>query len=268
MRRSRKSHELAETSRHTVGVRRGDEPERERIASDAIREMYALIPSLGSFRVEFDKRVPFAVAFGWWIRVIRTAEGLRLMHQAGLAHESSPLLRTILHHTAAIEWLTRDPEEVLDALREEHEQRRHTLGEKARQRDWDLTEVDLGSRPPKKKVIGLEYLRQFEQMCDRIGVANLYVAYMLESTYSHASGLSADAYLDLDEQGWPRLRDTAALEGVPLTTTAMFAATATSIVGGFIQDDRLTTIAAAVGDRLQVPVTLVDAAKDDSRSGG
>lgn len=54
----------------------------------------------------------------------------------------------------------------------------------------------IESRPP-----GLTYLARFEQLCEHIGVPNLYVAYMIESAYAHASALSADVYLDISAGG-------------------------------------------------------------------
>ncbi len=225
-------------------------------AANAIRELNNLFPSLRSIAVDVRLAAASAVAFGWWMRILRTAEGVRRMHEAGLSQEASPLLRTILHHTAALEWLQRCPDDVLQALKHEHARRRQSLSQKAKARDWDLNGVNLGPPPRGERPAGLVYLERFEQLCEHIGVPNLYVAYMVESAYAHASGLSADVYLDLDEGGHTRLRDSPTNSGQPLKVTAMFAATATNIFGDLLKDDRLTKAAEAVGVRLSVPVTL------------
>lgn len=52
------------------------------------------------------------------MRIVRTAEGIRGMYEAGLSQEASPQLRTILHHAAALEWLRQGPDEVLEALKQ------------------------------------------------------------------------------------------------------------------------------------------------------
>lgn len=237
------------------------EPDTDK-AAIAIRRLFALVETLGSFEVPYEQRVPFAVGFGWWMRIVRTAEGIRLLHEAGLSQEASPLLRTLLHHTAALEWLRLFPEEALDAPREEHEQRRHDLADHALRREWELTGLNLGERPTKKKLDGLRYLREFEKMSEQVGATNLYVAYKLESAYAHPSGLSADTYVQLADDGRPVLRDTPVIRGVPLKTTAMFAATATHILGTMIGDERLTAAADGVGEALQVPTAIT--ADDDA----
>lgn len=228
-------------------------------AAVEIRTLSKLVDTLGSFEVPYEQRVPFALGFGWWMRILRTAEGICLLHEAGLSQEASPLLRTLLHHTAALEWLRLFPDEVLDALREEHEQRRHDLADHATRRDWEFSGLNLGQRPEKKKLDGLRYLREFEKMCDHVHATNLYVAYKLESAYAHPSGLSADTYIQLGDDGLPFLRDTPVIDGVPLKTTAMFTATATRIVGLLIGDQRLIAAADHVGNVLDVPTAIAPA---------
>lgn len=238
----------------------GQEPEAA--SAHAIRELTALSSALGTLAVERDRSNAFFVGFGWWMRVLRTAEGIRLLHEASLSHEASPLLRTVLHHTVAMEWLRRHPEEVLEAVADEHGRRRQSLGQKAKARNWDLTGVVFGAPPTGSKPSGLEYLREFEKLCDHVEAPNAYVAYMVESAYAHASALSAERYLEQDEEGRIRLSDSATAPGVPLRVTAMFAATATNILGSFIKDDRLTEAAGRIGERLSVPVTLAPAAEE------
>lgn len=153
---------------------------------------------------------------------------------------------------------------MIEALREEHVQRRHDLAGKASRRDWDLTGVDLGQPPPKQKLDGLRYLRNFEKMCDHVGIPDLYVAYKVESAYAHPSALSADTYICVGPDGLPQLRDSPVTGGVPLKTTAMFAAVATRVLGQLIGDDRLTDAADRIGKRLGVPTTLPSPADDES----
>lgn len=226
------------------------------MAAEAIRELSDLVPKVGKFAVDVDKAAAFTVGFGWWMRILRTAEGVSTMHEVGLSQEASPLLRTIIHHAGAMEWLRQRPDEVLEALKRELARRRQSLGEKARARDWDLKGVILGPPPRGNKPDGLRYLDRFEKLCDHIGLPNLYMAYLVESAYAHASSSSADMYVDLDERGQTRLRDSTSASGVPLKVTAMFAAAATNTLGAFVEDERLTKTAEAIGERLDVPVTL------------
>jgi hypothetical protein len=231
-----------------------DEQDVEELAADAIRELGDLVPKLGEFAVDVDKA--FAVGFGWWMRILRTAEGVTRMHEVGLSQEASPLLRTILHHTAALAWLRQYPDEALEALEHDHARRRQRLGQKAQARDWDLKGIKFGPPPRSKRPHSLVYLDRFEELCDHIEVPNLYVPYLVESTYAHPSGKSADAYLEPGDRGRPRLRDSPSVSGAPLRATVMFAAIATNILGDFVKDERLTTASEAIGERLSLPVTL------------
>jgi Family of unknown function (DUF5677) len=241
------------TLRHMNAASEQDETEK---AADAIRQLNELSKALGSLEVDANIASASAVGFGWWMRILRTADGVRRMHEADLSQEASPLLRTILHHTAALEWLRQHPAEVLDALRSEHARRRQSLGQKAKARDWDLKQINFGPAPTSDKPDGLIFLDRFEKLCNHIGAPNLYVAYMLESAYVHASGLSADTYLELDDQGSPQLRGSPSMSGVPLKVTLMFAAIATNVLGHFINDDRLTEASESIGERLSLPLTL------------
>lgn len=111
--------------------------EDDELAANAIQELNNLLPSLQAISVEAGLAAASAVAFGWWMRILRTAEGVRRMHEDGMSQEASPLLRTILHHTAALEWIRRCPDDVLQALKHEHARRRQSLSQKANARGWD-----------------------------------------------------------------------------------------------------------------------------------
>ena len=229
----------------------------DRSAADAIRTLGELPPSLTDLSAPVGLTDAAVVGFGWWLRVLRTAEGILLMHDAGLSHEASPLLRTVLHHTVAIEWLRQNSEEVLEALHYEHALRRQTVGQKATERNWDLDGVKLGPPPRGDKPEGLKYLSQFEKLCDRVGAPDVYMAYKVESTYAHASGLSADTYVELDDSDRLELRVPAKADGADLKATAILAAIATNTLGESINDVRLTRAAGAVGEQFSVAVTLV-----------
>lgn len=65
-----------------------DEDVQEKDAANEIRYLINLAEKLGSFVVPHEHRVSFAVGFGWWMRTLRTAEGVRLLHQAALSQEA------------------------------------------------------------------------------------------------------------------------------------------------------------------------------------
>jgi hypothetical protein len=157
-----------------------------------------------------------------------------------------------LIHSAAIEWLRRHPEEALDAVTYEHDEYRQKLYQHANRRDWDLKQVKLGPPPNGDKPEGWKYLRDVEDLCERIKADHLYVAYKIESPYSHPSALSADAYFDPTGGDAPRLRTTPSADGVPLHVTATFALCATSSLGSLGNLDPLTKASAHLAERLGV----------------
>jgi hypothetical protein len=231
----------------------GDDDE---VAADCIRSLGELHRSLGTIRVHEESATAFLLGYGWWVRVVRTAEAVCVLHENDLDHEASPLVRTLLHHTAALAWLRDDQQGAIEAVTYDHQRRRQRLGQKATAQEWDLSSVKLGPPPSGEKPAGLIYLDQFEKLCQRVGAENVYVAHMIESGYVHPSGISSDTYLHRSDDGVITLRHSATISGVPLRTTAVFAAVAARIMGDMIGDARFTETADEIGRRLGVPTTL------------
>lgn len=176
---------------------------------------------------------------------------MRLLHSHAFSNEASPVLRSLLHHTAALAWLRREPVAVLEAVEYDNEHRRQKLYQKATARQWQLPGVKLGPPPRGKPPAGAAYLNRFEHLCDVVGCRNLYMAYMMESGNVHPSGLSGDVYLT-ERDGKPQLSPVPTRPGVPLRAAAVFAGTATNEFGELAGDDRLTEFAAETGETLGV----------------
>lgn len=231
-------------------------PEQQEIrtAELVIRDLTKLSRNLGHVEVPHELAPAVALGLGWWMRCVRTVGGVRLLYKNGLGQEASPLLRALLLHAAAIEWLRQFPEEVLDAVRYEHDDYRQKLYQKAREREWQLTGVRLGAPPSGGKPEGLPYLREVEKLCARIRAEHLYVAYKIESPYSHPSALSADTYFDppVDRGGVPQLRTAPSVDGVPLRVAATFALCATSSLAGLGEISRLGDESKRLADCLGV----------------
>lgn len=240
--------------------------EDDKQSAAVIRDLTKLSRNLGDVDVPRKSATAVVLGFGWWMRSIRTAGCVQLLYKRGLAQEASPVLRTLLLHAAAIEWLRQYPDEALDAVNYEHEDYRQKLYQKANERDWELKGVKLGPPPSGDKPAGLEYLRQVERLCERIGSEHLYVAYKIESPYSHPSALSADTYFEapLEEGGVPQIRDTPRVDPVPLGVAATFALCATSSLGRLGKLSRLTDESARLAERLGVTDQLT--AREDEET--
>lgn len=190
-----------------------------------------------------------ALGYGWWSRVVRSAEAMRLLHSHALSTEASPVLRSLLHHTVALAWLREDPVAVLEAVKYDGHRRQQRLYQKAMARKWRLQGVKLGPPPRGKRPAGIACLDRFEDLCDVVGSPNLYVAYMIESGGVHPSGTSADVYLT-ERVGKVEHSPIPMRPGVPLRIAAAFAGTATNEFGELVCDDRLIEFAAETGATL------------------
>lgn len=165
-------------------------------------------------------------SYGWWTRIVRTAHAVGLLHQAGLAHEAAPLVRALIHHSVALLWLMEDPSEALPALRWEHGKEGDRMLTKALERDWELDPNCGPKRPDTNAPDGYVYLKDAEKLCERAEMPHAYVAFLLESKFTHPTAISADAYL-MDVDGTVHLLHSCE-EHTPLRGCALLAAGATS----------------------------------------
>ena len=217
-------------------------------AAELIVRLNRLHSSLGTLAAP-AARDGAALGYGWWSRVVRSAEAMRLMQHHSLSKEASPVLRSLLHHTAALAWLREDPVAVLEAVKYDGQRRQQKLYQKAIARQWRLPGVKLGPPPRGKPPAGLAYLDRFEDLCDLVRSPNLYVAYMIESGDVHPSGISGDVYLT-ERDGKVEHSPVPTRPGVPLRVAAAFAGTATNEFGELVGDDRLIEFAAETGATL------------------
>ena len=168
-------------------------------------------------------------AYGWWSRIVRTAQAIAVLHRAGLAHEAAPLVRTNLHHSIALQWLIVYPDEARAALAWEHQSQGGKMLRKAIEEGWDLGPDAAWDPPTDRAPEGYLYLQSTEALCERMGVRDAYVSFLVQSKLTHPTGFSADVYATVDHV---LLRDPgfdAPLFGVALVAadaTARFAALA------------------------------------------
>jgi hypothetical protein len=197
--------------------------DRAQVVIDRINEIH---DSLDSLRAEVGAGLgKLLAAYGWWTRIVRTARAIELLHQAGLAHEASPLVRALLHHGVALKWLVEHPDEALPALVWEHKFQASRMLNKALERAWDL-DPDIGPEPPAKEAPdGYHYLKNTEALCARVDMPHAYVAFLSESKFTHPTGISADAYLTDVDGPLMLLRDPEV--HTPLRGIAVFAAEST-----------------------------------------
>lgn len=236
------------------------------LAAKCIQTAVTHLEGMRALTVPKARRAASLLGYGWWASVVRTAEGVRQLYASGLGHEAAPLVRTALHHAVALVWLAQDPDTVLKAVAWEHQWKRHRLFERARVRQWDLSALDeLPERPAKPKPAGVAYLAKLEDLCNHIDQTNMYVPYMIESSYVHPSGLGADSYLD-ERDGTGYIRPTSKAPVTPLSGTVIFVAQATEALGTLTGDDGMTRLAEKIIARMQVAASDKPPAKGSPRS--
>jgi hypothetical protein len=173
----------------------------ERRAELTIEVLFRQAGELDSLNVSADANRRVALlAYGWWMRCVRTGEAIRLLHAAGLGQEASPLVRTLMHHELALKWLAAEPELAIEAVDYQHEVETNKVVSELHKRKWQIPDVGpLPKKPKGPSPEGMGLLHSFDALGDRVDRPNHYVPYRLESSYIHPSWLGASTYIDEDE---------------------------------------------------------------------
>jgi hypothetical protein len=100
-------------------------------AAELIVRLNRLHSSLGTLVSPPGREAAALLGYGWWTRVVRSAEAMRLLHSHALSNEASPVLRSLLHHTAVLAWLRKDLGAVLETVSHDNDHRRQKLYQKA-----------------------------------------------------------------------------------------------------------------------------------------
>jgi hypothetical protein len=217
-----------------------------------------------------QNRTAALIGYGWWVRVVRSADAVAVLSRFGFGHEAGGLVRTVLHHAAALCWLVNEPEQALQALWYEGALRRHKIAKGARDRGWDLGKTEDFPKPDQKPP-GVVYLNEVEKLCDHVGLRNFYIPYREESGYFHPSLASAIAYVDGDEvDGSLALRNAPPTPDVDLAATAACVGLATSALWKVTEDDGLEGLVEELAHRLQLDLSVpaVAGAEDEAEPQG
>lgn len=145
---------------------------------------------------------------GWWQFTNRTARALVSLYDQGYTVEAAPLMRNLMGHAYAMNWLADSGEPAVVALAEYWRAHKRKLARNVNE-TWNLPEpVDAPSSEPlvfandeseqiHKRLMG--ELENFDNMVKAYGTADVYPVYRHQSAYSHTTGATADAFLIMDE---------------------------------------------------------------------
>ncbi|MFJ1878655.1 DUF5677 domain-containing protein [Streptomyces chartreusis] len=145
---------------------------------------------------------------GWWQFTNRTAQALVSLYDQGYTVEAAPLMRNLMGHAYAMNWLADSGEPAVVALAEYWRAHKRKLARNVNA-TWNLPEpVTAPSSEPlvfanneseqiHKTLMG--ELENFDNMVKAYGTADVYPVYRHQSAYSHTTGATADAFLIMDE---------------------------------------------------------------------
>jgi hypothetical protein len=220
-----------------------------RRAELAIQFLYADAGALEDLDIHAGNKGAGLLAYGWWMRCVRTAESIRILHAEGLGHEASPLVRTLLHHEQALLWLAQEPEFALQAVTYQHAVDANKIGSGISKRQWVIPGVDELPKKPKGPVpAGMKYLAKVEDLGEHVGRPNHYIPYRVESAYVHPSVIGGQAYI-AEVDGTIHLRIDAGVNPTPLQVTTRTVIHATESLYELVGDARIHEMAEAARER-------------------
>jgi hypothetical protein len=141
---------------------------------------------------------------GWWQFTNRTAEALFLLYEQGFTVEAAPLMRNLVGHAYAMNWLADNGLPAVRALTSYWHEHRRKLADNINT-TWNLPDpvtiapaeptdfADEADEKLHRKLVG--ELKNFDTMVRAYGTADVYPVYRHQSAYSHTTAATADAYL-------------------------------------------------------------------------
>lgn len=149
----------------------------------------------------------FAVIHSWFVQTIDTVHGALILHDVGLASTTSPLVRAAIEYAVGMHWLRQVWDAGLGGLRNSHQGWARNL-----KRALATAEAqDLHPDDPKWPAAWAELIAEIEanataphvkgagNIAERFEItelAHLYIAWLSETSLSHATQASATPYLE------------------------------------------------------------------------
>ncbi|MGW0298139.1 DUF5677 domain-containing protein [Streptomyces anthocyanicus] len=158
-------------------------------------------------RVLYEHQNVVRPLMGWWQFTNRTAQALMSLYDQGYTVEAAPLMRNLLGHSYAMNWLADSGEPAVVALTDYWNEHRRKLAQNVNE-TWNLPEpaptpspepipfANPESEQIHKRLVG--ELKNFDTMVKAYGTADVYPVYRHQSAYSHTTGATADAFLIMD----------------------------------------------------------------------
>ncbi|MFJ3817708.1 DUF5677 domain-containing protein [Streptomyces sp. NPDC090056] len=197
----------------------------------------------------------FGPIYSWWRLTCRTAEAVLLLTEKGFTVEIAPLVRNILNHAYAINWLADNGDAAVDALVARGDDEREKLCKKLEETGWAAAsefraELDrvaaqqpTVTRTPAEEALHTKLkheLKNFYDMLDRYDVADIYPVYSHLSGLSHTTINTASAYVEQLDDGTLQIRlDAVELGHADVIQLAIALVQSATVVSPLIEGDPL-----------------------------
>ncbi len=157
-------------------------------------------------------------AWSWWRLITDSARVVLELEERGYGVVVGPVMRNLINHTLALQWLVDGGEVALKALDDYSDKQLLQLVNDAVANNWSIHEptaealraaIAERAASPDPAVTRLsKEIASPKRLMKAYGVPDLHVLYRLLCAYSHTTRDSAQAYQDLDGDLGPELRDT------------------------------------------------------------
>lgn len=141
-----------------------------------------------------------SVMHGWVTRVLRTGEATLQLKSAGFTTEVSPLVRSMIEHAIGLTWMADQRGVALQVLiRSESEHWKRV--EKAQESGWKISGEDAQEllknsieMTTDEETRSFDFLGHVKHQAEKYELGALYQAWLIETSTSHASIISAEPY--------------------------------------------------------------------------
>lgn len=192
-----------------IKVEKQDDSE-DRILAD-LRALVENLPPLPARPLDgWDRKDEAAVraigmAWGWFMRVLRTAEAIRILEKNGYAVECSPMRRSVVEHVIRLHWVTTvDTRIFVEAALNK---RKHSLdiikraakaGKPLSDDALELVDLLQSETDPENEKASFKDLTSL--MKDIPDYQTLFQIWLTETQESHATTTSSSAYVDITDE--------------------------------------------------------------------
>jgi hypothetical protein len=139
----------------------------------------------------------FACAWGLYAQTHRHAKAALVLTDADMAQEAHVMVRVALEHTVLLHWVVERGDAGVAALLASQSKSVNKSVRTMRQAELVVpleVEREIGRLTP--DLTESEVVGQFRQVCEQLGVLDLYVVYGVESVFVHPSVATINAYCD------------------------------------------------------------------------